>query len=58
VAAPSVDRSLAPFFHPTDPQALYLVDPNGNWLMTYAAGADSPGILADIKRLLSLSNIG
>jgi len=46
------------FFKARDPQALYLTDPLGNWLMVYPAGANSPGILKDIKRLLSLSQIG
>ena len=41
-----------------DPQALYLIDPLGNWLMRYAGDADSRDILADIKRLLRISQIG
>lgn len=46
------------FFKAQDPQALYLVDPLGNWLMVYPAEAESPGILKDIKRLLRASQIG
>lgn len=39
-------------------EALYLIDPLGNWLMVYPAAADSPGILKDIKKLLRISQIG
>jgi cytochrome oxidase Cu insertion factor (SCO1/SenC/PrrC family) len=46
------------FFGGSDPGALYLVDPLGNWLMIYAADADSKGILKDIKKLLRVSQIG
>ncbi len=49
----------ADFFKPTEPNALYLVDPLGNWLMVYPAGKDDYKlILKDIKRLLKLSMIG
>ncbi|SFF59461.1 Cytochrome oxidase Cu insertion factor, SCO1/SenC/PrrC family [Fontimonas thermophila] len=46
------------FFGGHDPQALYLVDPLGNWLMVYPGNAESKGILRDIKRLLRFSQIG
>lgn len=46
------------FFAPAAADALYLLDPHGNWLMTYASAADSHGIFKDIKKLLKLSNIG
>lgn len=46
------------FFKPTDAQALYLVDPHGNWLMVYPGVAQYQGILKDIKLLLKLSQIG
>lgn len=46
------------FFKPTDAQALYLVDPHGNWLMVYPGAAEYQGILKDIKQLLKLSQIG
>ena len=49
-------------FKPTDPLALYLIDPNGNWLMVYKnqsdAGQLQRGLLADLKKLLRLSSIG
>lgn len=48
----------AAFFKSSDPQALYLTDPLGNWLMVYPAEAESTGILKDIKKLLRLSQIG
>ncbi len=46
------------FFAPDQPGALYLLDPIGNWLMTYPASAESRGIFKDIKKLLRLSQIG
>lgn len=46
------------FFTPTDPRALYLVDPAGNWLMVYAGDADAKGVMDDIKKLLRYSHIG
>lgn len=52
------DGALAKFFAGSDPQALYLVDPLGNWLMTYPGRSDYKGILKDIKRLLRISQIG
>lgn len=49
-------------FKPSDPLALYLVDPNGNWLMVYKEQVDADklqrGLLADLKKLLRLSSIG
>jgi cytochrome oxidase Cu insertion factor (SCO1/SenC/PrrC family) len=46
------------FFKPTDAQALYLIDPHGNWMMIYPGAAEYQGILKDIKLLLKLSQIG
>ncbi len=37
---------------------LYVVDPLGNLLMSYAADAPPKGILDDLKKLLKLSQIG
>ena len=37
---------------------LYLVDPLGNLIMSYAPTQDPSGILKDLKRLLSVSQIG
>lgn len=51
------DGSARAFFAPQTP-TVYLLDPNGNWLMSYPAGAESRGIFKDIKRLLKLSQIG
>ncbi len=51
-------QTLRAFFKGGDPQALYLIDPLGNWLMVYPAAAESPGILKDIKKLLRISQIG
>lgn len=52
------DDSARAFFAPREAHAVYLLDPNGNWLMTYPSGAESRGIYKDIKRLLKLSQIG
>lgn len=52
-------KRAADFFKPTDPNAFYLVDPLGNWLMVYPSSKDDyKKILKDIKRLLKLSMIG
>ncbi|HUP91182.1 MAG TPA: SCO family protein [Solimonas sp.] len=56
--APSEPAAAREFFTPSDPQAIYLLDPRGNWLMRYPAGAGSAGILKDIKKLLSDSQMG
>jgi cytochrome oxidase Cu insertion factor (SCO1/SenC/PrrC family) len=37
---------------------VYLIDPLGNLMMSYAAGAKPKGMLEDLKRLLRLSSIG
>ncbi|MES0874888.1 hypothetical protein [Sinimarinibacterium thermocellulolyticum] len=56
--ADTPDAAYRRFFGGADPHALYLVDPLGNWLMVYAADAESKGILKDIKKLLRVSQIG
>ena len=38
--------------------SIYLIDPLGNLMMSYAAGANPKGMLEDMKRLLRLSSIG
>jgi hypothetical protein len=43
------------------PQALdriYVIDPLGNLMMSYAADASPKGMLEDLKRLLGLSHVG
>ena len=52
------DNAARGFFAATHSDAVYLLDPNGNWLMTYPPAAESRGIYKDIKRLLKLSQIG
>ena len=39
-------------------ERVYIVDPLGNLMMSYDAGADPSGIRKDLKRLLKLSQIG
>lgn len=58
LAASGRGEDLGRFLEARDPQALYLIDPLGNWLMVYPGDAQSPGILKDIKKLLRLSQIG
>jgi hypothetical protein len=41
-----------------EPPRVYLIDPLGNLMMSYAAGVKSKGMLEDMKRLLRLSSIG
>ena len=40
------------------PGTIFLLDPLGNWLMSYPPAAQSRGIYRDIKRLLRVSQIG
>jgi hypothetical protein len=40
------------------PPRVYLIDPLGNLMMSYAAGVKPKGMLQDLKRLLRLSSIG
>lgn len=40
------------------PAAVYLIDPLGNLMMSYAADIKAKGMLDDMKRLLRLSSIG
>ena len=51
-------QRAADFFKATNTHALYLVDPNGNWLMFYAGNIEPKPMLGDLKKLLRLSNIG
>jgi cytochrome oxidase Cu insertion factor (SCO1/SenC/PrrC family) len=55
-------EALQSFFGSRDVQALFLVDPLGNFLMTYPGGrpvqADFKGMQKDINKLLKLSRIG
>jgi cytochrome oxidase Cu insertion factor (SCO1/SenC/PrrC family) len=39
-------------------EGIYLIDPLGNLMMFYDAGANPKGMLEDMKRLLGLSHIG
>jgi hypothetical protein len=41
-----------------DAQRIYLIDPLGNLMMSYAPDAKPKGMLEDMKRLLRLSHIG
>lgn len=52
------DGAARAFFSAQAGPSVYLLDPNGNWLMSYSSGAESRGIYNDIKRLLKLSQIG
>jgi hypothetical protein len=39
-------------------ERVYLVDPNGNLVLSYAPDADASGMRKDLARLLRLSQIG
>jgi cytochrome oxidase Cu insertion factor (SCO1/SenC/PrrC family) len=41
-----------------NPQRIYVIDPLGNVMMSYAPDAKPKGMLEDMKRLLRLSHIG
>lgn len=43
---------------PAEAGRVYVVDPNGNLMMSYPPDAPPKGMLEDMKRLLQLSNIG
>ena len=51
----------ADFFQPGQPDALYMVDPLGNWFMLYAPQADQvkdfKGIGKDLKKLMNQSQV-
>lgn len=46
------------FFQPIDPNALYLLDPLGNWLMAYTGTVEHKGLHRDLKKLLRVSRVG
>jgi hypothetical protein len=58
--AGSAQRAAA-FFQPAVADALYLVDPLGNWFMLYPPNADQDkdfkGILKDLKKLMNQSQV-
>jgi hypothetical protein len=54
-------RRLLPTFDGIDPAAadrIYLIDPLGNLMMSYAPNSRPKGMLEDLKRLLGLSSVG
>ena len=58
VVLAETEPRAAAFFAPTDPDALYLVDPLGNWLMVYAGVVEHKGLHRDLKKLLRVSRVG
>lgn len=50
--------TAAEFFKPADAHALYLLDPLGNWLMTYTGTVEHKGLHRDLKKLLRVSQVG
>jgi hypothetical protein len=58
VVLAETEPRAAAFFQPTDPEALYLVDPLGNWLMVYAGAVEHKGLHRDVKKLLRISQVG
>jgi cytochrome oxidase Cu insertion factor (SCO1/SenC/PrrC family) len=53
---PGLDAAAAP--NGSSAPRVYLIDPLGNLMMSYAADAKPKGMLEDLKRLLRLSSIG
>ena len=53
-------QQLASFFGIEQPEAMrvYVIDPIGNWVMSYPPGWEPAGMLKDIKKLLKISRIG
>ena len=58
ILAETEPRAAAAFFGAADRDALYLVDPLGNWLMTYAGAVEHKGLHRDLKKLLRVSRVG
>jgi cytochrome oxidase Cu insertion factor (SCO1/SenC/PrrC family) len=50
--------ALLPQRDPANAERIYLIDPLGNLMMSYAPDAKPKGMLEDMKRLLRLSHIG
>jgi cytochrome oxidase Cu insertion factor (SCO1/SenC/PrrC family) len=50
--------ALLPHRDPANAERIYLIDPLGNLMMSYAPDAKPKGMLEDMKRLLRLSHIG
>jgi cytochrome oxidase Cu insertion factor (SCO1/SenC/PrrC family) len=53
--------SVLPSYNGVDPKTadrIYLIDPLGNLMMSYAPDAKPKGMLEDLKRLLGLSSVG
>ncbi len=44
--------------NPAEADRIYLIDPLGNLMMSYAPDASPKGMLEDLKRLLGLSSVG
>lgn len=59
---PVGQEALSSFLGGAVPGTLYLIDPLGNWLMSYPAGQpieeEFKGLQKDLKKLLRLSKIG
>lgn len=55
---PGASFRLAPGEDPVGAGRLYLIDPLGNLMMSYAPDTDPVGIIADLRRLLKYSHIG
>jgi hypothetical protein len=51
-------NAASDFFEASDPHALYLLDPLGNWLMVYTGDIAARGLQRDLKKLLRVSRVG
>jgi hypothetical protein len=55
---PGIDGATANSSDAASAPRVYLIDPLGNLMMSYAANIKAKGMLEDMKRLLRLSSIG
>lgn len=58
VVLAETEPRAAAFFQPTDADALYLIDPLGNWVMAYTGAVEHKGLHRDLKKLLRVSRVG
>lgn len=50
--------AMPPIAEPLQADCLYVIDPRGNLVLRYRAGADPEGVISDLTRLLKSSEIG
>lgn len=58
VVLAETEPRAAAFFKPADADALFLLDPLGNWVMAYSGAIKHKGLHRDLKKLLRVSRVG